>query len=82
MQPTSATIQKIRSRIYSPSYDSITGLSVMLGVSEGGAQTADAEAARYVRVLLCKHLFERTNAASTSAKLKKSASLNSIKWDV
>lgn len=55
MQPAIITIQKIRrplSGIYSPVYDSVVGLPVMLAVGEGGAQTVDAEAARYVRVYL------------------------------
>lgn len=79
MQPTGITIQRIRRSphlrivkrgIYPPVYDSITGLSVMLGVRVGGAQTVGAEAIRYVRVFLRKHPLGSLNAASTSAKPK------------
>lgn len=72
MQPTIITIQKIRRppfRIVKRGFilrfmTASPGLSVMLGVGEGGAQTVGAEAARYVRVFLRKHLLDSHNAAS------------------
>lgn len=87
MQPTIITIQKIRQplfRIVKRGFilrfmTASPGLSVMLGVGEGGAQTVGAEAARDVRVFLRKHLLDSHNAASTSAELKKYQILNTPK---